>query len=56
MEQALERNGAGIPIRELGRTGLKVSLVGSLSAGFFMRRRQLCHQLVRPSAFLAHAK
>ena len=28
MAQDLERNGAGLPIRELGKTGLKVSIVG----------------------------
>ena len=37
MEQALERNEAGIPIRELGKTGLKVSIVG-LGGGHFCRK------------------
>ena len=37
MDQALERNEAGIPIRELGKTGLKVSIVG-LGGGHFCRK------------------
>jgi predicted aldo/keto reductase-like oxidoreductase len=37
MDQAPERNEAGIPIRELGRTGLKVSIVG-LGGGHFCRK------------------
>jgi uncharacterized protein len=36
MPQAVERNNAGIPVRELGRTGLKVSIVG-LGGGHFVR-------------------
>ena len=37
VDQALERNSAGIPIRELGTTGLKVSIVG-LGGGHFCRK------------------
>ena len=37
MEQVLERNDAGIPIRQLGRTGLKVSIIG-LGGGHFCRK------------------
>jgi uncharacterized protein len=36
MSQTIERNNAGIPVRELGRTGLKVSIVG-LGGGHFVR-------------------
>jgi uncharacterized protein len=36
MPQTVERNDAGIPVRELGRTGLKVSIVG-LGGGHFVR-------------------
>ena len=28
MSQELERNAAGLPVRELGKTGLKVSIIG----------------------------
>ncbi len=37
MDQALERNGAGIPVRELGRAGSQVSIVG-LGGGDFCRK------------------
>jgi uncharacterized protein len=36
MSQTVERNDAGIPVRELGKTGLKVSIVG-LGGGHFVR-------------------
>ena len=36
MAQDLERNGAGLPIRELGKTGLKVSIVG-FGGGHYIR-------------------
>jgi uncharacterized protein len=36
MSQTIERNNAGIPVRELGKTGLKVSIVG-LGGGHFVR-------------------
>ncbi len=36
MIQALERNAAGLPIRELGKTGLKVSIIG-FGGGHFVR-------------------
>ena len=37
MPHAVERNDAGIPVRELGRTGTKVSIVG-LGGGHFCRK------------------
>jgi len=37
MDQAPERNEAGIPIRKLGKTGLKVSIIG-LGGGHFCRQ------------------
>ncbi len=37
MDQALERNDAGIPIRQLGKTGLKVSIIG-FGGGHFCRK------------------
>lgn len=36
MSQELERNAAGIPVRELGKTGLKISIVG-FGGGHFVR-------------------
>lgn len=36
MTEELERNAAGIPVRELGKTGLKVSIVG-FGGGHFVR-------------------
>ena len=36
MAQELERNAAGLPVRELGRTGLKVSIIG-FGGGHFVR-------------------
>ncbi len=36
MTQDLERNSAGLPIRELGKTGLKVSIIG-FGGGHFIR-------------------
>jgi len=36
MTQELERNDAGLPVRELGKTGLKVSIVG-FGGGNFVR-------------------
>lgn len=36
MTQAIERNRGGIPVRELGKTGLKVSIVG-FGGGHFVR-------------------
>lgn len=36
MDQTIERNAAGIPVRELGTTGVKVSIVG-LGGGHFCR-------------------
>ncbi len=37
MHQTMERNDAGIPVRELGRTGLKVSIIG-FGGGHFCRK------------------
>jgi predicted aldo/keto reductase-like oxidoreductase len=37
MAQELERNAAGIPLRELGKTGLKVSIIG-FGGGHFARK------------------
>lgn len=37
MDQTLQRNAAGIPVRELGKTGLQVSIVG-LGGGHFCRK------------------
>jgi aryl-alcohol dehydrogenase-like predicted oxidoreductase len=36
MTQELERNAAGLPVRELGKTGLKVSIIG-FGGGDFVR-------------------
>lgn len=36
MTQALERNSSGMPVRELGKTGLKVSVIG-FGGGHFVR-------------------
>ncbi len=36
MTQELERNAAGLPVRELGKTGLKVSIIG-FGGGHFVR-------------------
>ena len=36
MTQPLERNAAGLPVRELGKTGLKVSIIG-FGGGHFVR-------------------
>ena len=36
MTQDLERNAGGLPIRELGKTGLKVSIIG-FGGGHFVR-------------------
>lgn len=36
MSQILEKNSAGIPVRELGKTGLKVSIIG-IGGGHFVR-------------------
>lgn len=36
MAQAIERNPSGIPVRELGKTGLKVSIIG-FGGGHFVR-------------------
>lgn len=37
MPQAIERNAAGMPVRELGKTGLKISIVG-FGGGHFARK------------------
>jgi predicted aldo/keto reductase-like oxidoreductase len=37
MTQELERNAGGLPVRELGKTGLKVSIIG-FGGGHFVRR------------------
>ena len=37
MTQELERNAAGLPVRELGNTGLKVSIIG-FGGGHFARK------------------
>ncbi|MCB0084312.1 MAG: aldo/keto reductase, partial [Caldilineaceae bacterium] len=36
MNQELERNSSGIPVRALGKTGLKVSIIG-FGGGHFVR-------------------
>jgi hypothetical protein len=36
MPQTLERNAGGVPVRELGNTGLKISIIG-IGGGHFVR-------------------
>ena len=46
MTQHLERNAAGLPVRELGKTGLKVSIIG-LGGGHFVRPHLTEHDCVQ---------